>query len=51
MVCVRSMEETLERRPTWAVIAPESKVHLLISGRVWQCSDRRRAHFTGSLGV
>jgi hypothetical protein len=31
MVCMRSMEETLEHRSTWAVIALQSKVRLGVS--------------------
>ena len=31
MVCVRSMEEAVEHRPTWAVIALQSKVRLGVS--------------------
>ena len=31
MVCVRSMEDTLEQRPNWAVIALQSKVRLGVS--------------------
>ena len=31
MVCVRSMEDTLEQRPNWAVIALQTKVRLGVS--------------------